>query len=156
MTKRTIAFQGGMFQQQLESVNYQNPPWSLEYPELVHIFQDHPCIYQCTMWWLITPTVEEHLSTSVLSKPRNGWTQWPTILWIADSRLHIASLLQLELYDIAEINFVLCLWDCVCTLTIKQSLNCDTKHYSLIVKFQNASMSTDLVTPQKGDSRAWI
>jgi len=55
--------------------------------------------YQCTMWWLITPTVEEHLSTSVLSKPRNGWTQWPTILWIADSRLHIASLLQLELYN---------------------------------------------------------
>lgn len=43
-TKTTIAFQGGMFQQQLESVNYQNPPWSLEYPELVHIFQDHPCI----------------------------------------------------------------------------------------------------------------
>ena len=44
MTETTIAFQGGMFQQQLESVNYQNPPWSLEYPELVHIFQDHPCI----------------------------------------------------------------------------------------------------------------
>ena len=44
VTKTTILFQGGMFQQQLESVNYQNPPWSLEYPELVHIFQDHPCI----------------------------------------------------------------------------------------------------------------
>ena len=44
MTNTTILFQGGMFQQQLESVNYQNPPWSLEYPELVHIFQDHPCI----------------------------------------------------------------------------------------------------------------
>ena len=43
--KQLLLFnQGGMFQQQLESVNYQNPPWSLEYPVLVHIFQDHPCI----------------------------------------------------------------------------------------------------------------
>jgi len=33
-----------MFQQQLEAVHYQNPPWSLQYPELVHIFQDHPCV----------------------------------------------------------------------------------------------------------------
>jgi len=35
---------GGMFQQQLESVNYQHPPWSTHYPELVNIMNDHPCV----------------------------------------------------------------------------------------------------------------
>ncbi|XP_062523158.1 uncharacterized protein LOC134197826 isoform X2 [Corticium candelabrum] len=35
---------GGMFDQQLQSVNYQQPPWSTHYPELVNIFKDHPCI----------------------------------------------------------------------------------------------------------------
>lgn len=39
-----ISFQGGMFEDQLKSVNYQNPPWSTHYPELVNIFKDHPCI----------------------------------------------------------------------------------------------------------------
>ena len=38
-----IIFQGGMFEDQLKSVNYQNPPWSTHYPELVNIFKDHPC-----------------------------------------------------------------------------------------------------------------
>lgn len=33
-----------MFDQQLQSVHYQSPPWSIHYPELVHIFDDHPCI----------------------------------------------------------------------------------------------------------------
>lgn len=33
-----------MFEDQLKSVNYQNPPWSTHYPELVNIFKDHPCI----------------------------------------------------------------------------------------------------------------
>lgn len=33
-----------MFDQQLQSVNYQHPPWSTHYPELVNIFKDHPCI----------------------------------------------------------------------------------------------------------------
>lgn len=35
---------GGMFDQQLQSVNYQQPPWSTHYPELVNIFKDHPCV----------------------------------------------------------------------------------------------------------------
>lgn len=35
---------GGMFEQQLKSVNYQNPPWSTHYPELTNIFEDHPCV----------------------------------------------------------------------------------------------------------------
>jgi len=35
---------GGMFEQQLKSVNYQQPPWSKAYPELVTIMQNHPCI----------------------------------------------------------------------------------------------------------------
>lgn len=33
-----------MFDQQLQSVHYQSPPWSTHYPELVHIFDDHPCV----------------------------------------------------------------------------------------------------------------
>lgn len=33
-----------MFEQQLKSVNYQNPPWSTHYPELVNIYKDHPCV----------------------------------------------------------------------------------------------------------------
>ncbi|XP_065842378.1 uncharacterized protein [Oscarella lobularis] len=35
---------GGTFEQQLKGVNYQEPPWSTQYPELVHIFDDHPCV----------------------------------------------------------------------------------------------------------------
>eukprot|EP00118_Oscarella_pearsei_P002836 m.11847 g.11847 ORF g.11847 m.11847 type:complete len:635 (+) comp23645_c0_seq2:250-2154(+) len=35
---------GGMFEQQLKSVNYQQPPWSTAYPELLDIFDDHPCV----------------------------------------------------------------------------------------------------------------
>ena len=36
--------QGGEFNQQLDSVHYQSPPWSTHYPELVDIYQDHPCV----------------------------------------------------------------------------------------------------------------
>ncbi|CAI8007342.1 hypothetical protein GBAR_LOCUS5158 [Geodia barretti] len=36
--------EGGPFDQQLQSVHYQSPPWSVHYPQLVHIFQDHPCV----------------------------------------------------------------------------------------------------------------
>jgi len=35
---------GGSFEQQLNSVNYKQPPWSTAYPELVNIMQDHPCV----------------------------------------------------------------------------------------------------------------
>ncbi|XP_065903276.1 uncharacterized protein [Dysidea avara] len=35
---------GGEFEQQLNSVNYQQPPWSQHYPFLVNIFNDHPCV----------------------------------------------------------------------------------------------------------------
>eukprot|EP01120_Amphizonella_sp_Union-15-10_P000185 TRINITY_DN10222_c0_g1_i1.p1 TRINITY_DN10222_c0_g1~~TRINITY_DN10222_c0_g1_i1.p1 ORF type:complete len:150 (-),score=8.81 TRINITY_DN10222_c0_g1_i1:52-501(-) len=35
---------GGQFQQQLESVNYQHPPYSTEYPGIANIFEDHPCV----------------------------------------------------------------------------------------------------------------
>jgi len=35
---------GGEFEQQLNSVHYKQAPWSKEYPELVTIMQDHPCI----------------------------------------------------------------------------------------------------------------
>ena len=40
----THTTQGGVFDQQLQSVHYQSPPWSTHYPELVHIFDDHPCV----------------------------------------------------------------------------------------------------------------
>ena len=40
----THPLQGGPFYQQLQSVHYQSPPWSVHYPQLVHIFQDHPCV----------------------------------------------------------------------------------------------------------------
>ena len=33
-----------MFDQQLQSVHYQSPPWSTHYPQLVGIFKDHPCV----------------------------------------------------------------------------------------------------------------
>ena len=33
-----------MFEEQLKSVNYQQPPWSQHYPFLVNIFNDHPCV----------------------------------------------------------------------------------------------------------------
>jgi hypothetical protein len=35
---------GGSFEQQLQSVNYQQPPWSIRYPELINIMKDHPCV----------------------------------------------------------------------------------------------------------------
>jgi len=35
---------GGDFEQQLESVNYQHPPWSTAYPEMVNIMNEHPCV----------------------------------------------------------------------------------------------------------------
>ena len=35
--------QGGLFEQQLKSVDYQNPPWSTHFPELVNILKDYPC-----------------------------------------------------------------------------------------------------------------
>jgi len=58
-----------MFKHQLEAVHYQNPPWSLQYPELVHIFQD--C--RCTMRWLTTPTVVVPSLTSAQTRPNSGW-----------------------------------------------------------------------------------
>ena len=33
-----------MFEEQLKSVNYQQPPWSKHYPFLFNIFDDHPCV----------------------------------------------------------------------------------------------------------------
>ena len=39
-----VPTQGGEFEQQLNSVNYQQPPWSQHYPFLVNIFNDHPCV----------------------------------------------------------------------------------------------------------------
>jgi len=35
---------GAKFNQQLDSVHYQQPPWSTHYPNLVNIFNDHPCL----------------------------------------------------------------------------------------------------------------
>ena len=35
---------GGLFQQQLEAVNYTQPPWSIHYPELPNIYNDQPCV----------------------------------------------------------------------------------------------------------------
>jgi len=35
---------GGLLDQQLISVNYQHPPWSTAYPEIVNIMSDHPCV----------------------------------------------------------------------------------------------------------------
>ena len=32
------------FLHELEGVNYQQPPFSTHYPELIHIFDDHPCV----------------------------------------------------------------------------------------------------------------
>eukprot|EP00731_Ephydatia_muelleri_P030116 Em0021g639a len=40
----TYCSTGGMFSQQLQSVNYTQPPWSLHYPQLVNITTDHPCV----------------------------------------------------------------------------------------------------------------
>ena len=28
----------------MEALHYQQPPWSTRFPELVHIFDDHPCV----------------------------------------------------------------------------------------------------------------
>ena len=33
-----------MFEQQLKSVNWTQPPWSIQYPKLGNIMKDHPCI----------------------------------------------------------------------------------------------------------------
>lgn len=33
-----------MFEQQLKSVNWQSPPWSIHYPEMKNIMEDHPCV----------------------------------------------------------------------------------------------------------------
>jgi parallel beta-helix repeat protein len=35
---------GGSLEQGLESVNYQHPPWSTAYPDIVNIMNEHPCI----------------------------------------------------------------------------------------------------------------
>lgn len=35
---------GGKFEQELLSYNYQQPPWSVHYPSLVGIMDDHPCV----------------------------------------------------------------------------------------------------------------
>ena len=32
------------FRTKLEALHYQQPPWSTRFPELVHIFEDHPCV----------------------------------------------------------------------------------------------------------------
>ena len=32
------------FKTELEAVNYQQPPYAVEYPELIDIYQDHPCV----------------------------------------------------------------------------------------------------------------
>eukprot|EP01046_Picozoa_sp_COSAG06_P020940 COSAG06_NODE_1554_length_9117_cov_3.864050_1_plen_1209_part_00 len=32
------------FKTKLEALHYQQPPWSTRFPELVHIFEDHPCV----------------------------------------------------------------------------------------------------------------
>ena len=32
------------FKTQLEAVHYRQPPWSVRFPELVDVFEDHPCI----------------------------------------------------------------------------------------------------------------
>lgn len=34
----------GIFFQQLEALNYKQPPYSTRYPELVNIANDHPCV----------------------------------------------------------------------------------------------------------------
>ena len=33
-----------MFEQQLKSVNWQSPPWSIHYPEMKNIMEDRPCV----------------------------------------------------------------------------------------------------------------
>jgi len=35
---------GGIFQSELEKLNYTQPPWSTHYPELVNIMQTKPCV----------------------------------------------------------------------------------------------------------------
>jgi len=35
---------GGQLAQQLDSVNYKSPPWSVQFPEMVNIMNDHPCV----------------------------------------------------------------------------------------------------------------
>uniref|UniRef100_A0A6B2L049 Right handed beta helix domain-containing protein n=1 Tax=Arcella intermedia TaxID=1963864 RepID=A0A6B2L049_9EUKA len=42
--QNTSCAPGGMLEKQLISVNYENPPWSVKYPELVNIMKDHPCV----------------------------------------------------------------------------------------------------------------
>ena len=32
------------FQSKLEAVHYQQPPWSERFPELVNVFENHPCV----------------------------------------------------------------------------------------------------------------
>eukprot|EP00051_Salpingoeca_urceolata_P010906 m.134011 g.134011 ORF g.134011 m.134011 type:complete len:686 (-) comp16903_c0_seq2:1300-3357(-) len=34
----------GIFEQELEKVNYTQPPWSTHYPDIVNITKDHPCV----------------------------------------------------------------------------------------------------------------
>jgi len=35
---------GGLFQKQLESVNYKDMPWSRHFPEWIHTFEEFPCV----------------------------------------------------------------------------------------------------------------
>lgn len=35
---------GGDFEKELKSLNYQQPPWSTHYPEIINIMKDHPCV----------------------------------------------------------------------------------------------------------------
>ena len=67
--------QGGMFDQQLKSVNWQQPPWSTHYPELVNIFQDHPCVPAYN-----NISHNEYCRSTFIDITVKEWNQWLTIV----------------------------------------------------------------------------
>ena len=86
-----------MFDQQLKSVNWQQPPWSTHYPELVNIFQDHPCVPAYN-----NISHNEYCRSMFIDITAKEWNQWLTIV---DDNTNTCQLN--DLYSIADQIYII-------------------------------------------------